>query len=195
MHFLAVYLLGVLAMLVGSFVTFRLVVRRAYLSHGRITAVPLILELILCGLYYHFPYLYLPARWPNLPALPDGWTLRIPGLGLIGLGIIVMSAGMVSLGFRRLFGLASPAVHQRGLYGVCRNPQIVGGFLCTLGFAALWPSWYATGWVLLYGPVFHMMVLTEEEHLLQTHGDAYRRHCEIVPRYVDLWRSRIEAPL
>lgn len=30
-----------------------------------------------------------------------------------------------------------------------RNPQIVGFFLAVVGFAIMWPSWYALGWVIL----------------------------------------------
>ncbi len=188
MKILAVNLLGYLAMLLGAFIIFRVFVRRAYLTHGRITAFPLLLEFLICGLYCNFSYLYLSIEWPNLPSLPEGLLLRIPGVGLVSLGIIVTLVGMGNLGFLRLFGLGSPAIHQRGVYGVCRNPQIVGFFIYTLGVAVLWPSWYAFGWVLLFVPVFHMMVMTEEEYLLQLHGEVYRGYCESVPRYIRLPR-------
>jgi protein-S-isoprenylcysteine O-methyltransferase Ste14 len=80
------------------------------------------------------------------------------------------------------------------VYGISRNPQIVGFFVYALGFALLWPSWYALGWVVFFGPFFHWMVITEEEHLLKLHGDAYRRYCEQVPRYMRLRPRQRVAP-
>jgi protein-S-isoprenylcysteine O-methyltransferase Ste14 len=49
----------------------------------------------------------------------------------------------------------------------------------------LWPSWYAVEWAILYFVLIHMMILTEEEHLLNTHGEQYREYCQEVPR--NLW--------
>ena len=178
--------LAYLAVLFGAYLTFRILVRNAYLNRGRITAIPLLVEFLICALYCNFPYLYLPYKWPELPALPERLLLRIPGVSLVILGIVLTLIGMGSLGFHRLFGLASPAINQSGLYGFCRNPQIVGFFIYTLGFALMWPSWYALAWVLLFLPVFHMMIVTEEEYLLNMHGEAFRRYCERVPRYFRL---------
>ena len=174
-------------MMLGAYLTFRVFVRGAYLTHGRVTAFPLFLEFLICGLYCNFPYLYLPFEWPLLPILSQPALLLIPGLGLIGLGVVLLVAGMASLGLPRLLGLASPGVYQQGVYRISRNPQIVGFFLYAVGFAVLWPSWYALGWLLLFIPTFHMMILTEEEFLLKVHGEAYRAYCESVPRYIRFW--------
>lgn len=70
------------------------------------------------------------------------------------------------------------------------NPQIVAGSLLVLGSVVLWPSWQAVGWLMLYGLVGHLMVSTEEEHLLAVHGEAYARYCQRVPRYVGRWWTR-----
>lgn len=180
-----------LLLLVGAYVTFRNLVRNAYLNRGRITFFPLLLETLVCALYCNFPYLYLPFEWPALPVLPERLILRIPGISLLTVGILIMLVGMGSLGFYRLFGLGSPEINQSGLYGLCRNPQILGFFIYTLGFAIMWPSWYALAWVTLFLPVFHMMVMTEEEYLLYIHGDTFRRYCERVPRYFPLPGRRL----
>ena len=82
------------------------------------------------------------------------------------------------------YWLEVDAMIQTGLYRLSRNPQIVGGSLLVIGSAVQWPSWYALGWVILYGAITHMMVLTEEEHLSAVHGEAYARYCERVPRYL-----------
>ena len=59
----------------------------------------------------------------------------------------------------------------------------VGG-LGIIGLALLWPSWYALGWVVLFGLITHTMVLAEEEHLRRMHKEEYDRYCENVPRYI-----------
>jgi protein-S-isoprenylcysteine O-methyltransferase Ste14 len=84
-----------------------------------------------------------------------------------------MFIGIASLGLQRFLGLGSRRLRQSGIYRVGRNPQIVGFFLAVVGFAVMWPSWYALGWVILFGAVFHMMVLTEEEYLLHMHAEEY----------------------
>lgn len=184
MSVLAVYLSAAFALLVGAYVTFRVIVRRDYLHRGRLTPFSMLLELLICGLYFNFPYTYAWSDWPALPALPDNTVLRVTGLIPVTVGLAVGVAGMVSLGLRRLFGMEASALKESGLYGISRNPQIVAFALVVIGCAVLWPSWYALGWVALYGLVFHMMVLTEEEYLRKLHGEAYARYCERVPRYV-----------
>ena len=66
----------------------------------------------------------------------------------------------------------------------------MGGALLVAGSAALWPSWYALGWLFLYAAIAHMMVLTEEEHMRNVHGEEYERYCERVPRYLGLPRGK-----
>jgi protein-S-isoprenylcysteine O-methyltransferase Ste14 len=39
----------------------------------------------------------------------------------------------------------------------------------------------------------HTMVLTEEEHLLDLHGEVYARYRARVPRYIGVWRRRLAA--
>ena len=75
---------------------------------------------------------------------------------------------------------------QSGPYRVTRNPQLVGGSLLVIGVVVLWPSCCALGWVVLYGVVAHMMVLTEEEHLRDVFGEEYERYCGRVPRYLGI---------
>jgi protein-S-isoprenylcysteine O-methyltransferase Ste14 len=99
------------------------------------------------------------------------------------LGLAVVIAGMTSIGLRNTFGQPE-GLKQTGVYGLTRNPQIVGYGLFAIGTAMLWPSWYALGWVVLYGAIAHMMVLTEEEHLRNVYGEEYVRYCERVPRYL-----------
>ena len=96
---------------------------------------------------------------------------------------------MWRFGLRRAFGLQVKGLVQSGPYRLTRNPQLVGGLLLVIGVVILWPSCYALGWVVLYGIVAHMMVLSEEEHLLRQYGEEYNRYCSQVPRYLG-WPRR-----
>ena len=79
---------------------------------------------------------------------------------------------------------------QSGPYRITRNPQIVGGSLLVIGTTLLWPSWYALGWIALYGVVAHLMVITEEENLHRVFGEEYAQYCERVPRYLGQVRKQ-----
>jgi len=57
-----------------------------------------------------------------------------------------------------------------------------------VGVGWLWPSAYALGWAALWAVLGHWMVVTEEEHLERTLGQAYREYCARVPRYCGLGR-------
>lgn len=181
---IVVYFVGALFLLVLAFVVFRVFVLRDYRRRKRLTWFTILLELLIFVLHANFSYLYLPAEWPDMPPLPDNTLLRYAGLFIIAVGLTVMFAGMVGLGLRRLFGQEVKEVKQTGLYGITRNPQLLAYGLAVIGYAILWPSWYALGWVVLYGAIAHMMVLTEEEHLRDVGGEAYARYCERVPRYL-----------
>ena len=57
----------------------------------------------------------------------------------------------------------------------------------------LWPSWHMMMSLLLYVVLVHLMVLTEEEHLLARYGNEYLRYCEQVPRYIGVPRRNHKA--
>jgi protein-S-isoprenylcysteine O-methyltransferase Ste14 len=187
---LFVYLISALLLLVGAFGAFRVFVRRDYQRKGRLTPGSAFLELLIWGLYMSFPYIYNPADWPGFWSLGtrDRSGLWAIGFVCITVGLILAFITMFWFGLRRAFGLEVSALVETGLYRVTRNPQIVGGSLLVIGSAVQWPSWYALGWVILYGAIAHLMVLTEEEHLLDQHGENYTRYCERVPRYLGFRR-------
>lgn len=191
MRVLAVYLISALLLLVVAFVIFRVLVRRDYQRHRRLTSFTSSLELLIWLLFVFFPCIYNPVNWllPWLADPPVSPVLRVVGLASITLGVAVAVMAMVALGGRTTFGQKAEALEQRGLYRVSRNPQLVGGGLMVVGCAVLWPSGYALGWVLLYGVIGHMMVLTEEEHLREVYGEEYVRYCARVPRYLGIPRG------
>jgi protein-S-isoprenylcysteine O-methyltransferase Ste14 len=162
-----VYLIAALLVLLVAFATFRIFVRRDYQRKGRLTPFTSFLELLIWGLFVCFPYIYNPSDWwlawfADTPVSP---VFRIIGLAFTTVGMAMEVIAIGALGVRKTMGQKAEVLAQVGLYRVSRNPQIVGGGLAVVGIAVLWPSWYALGWVVLYGVIAHMMVLTEEEHL------------------------------
>ena len=182
----AVYFVAAICLLTLAYLIFRVFVRRDYWQHGGLTWCSISLELLIFALHANFSYLYLPAEWPALPWLPQDPVHRAIGLALIAGGFIGVTVGMSGLGFRRVFGRDAVEIKRSGLYGLTRNPQILAYGIIVTGFAVLWPSWYALGWIMLYATIAHLMVLTEEEHLRRVHGAAYKRYCAEVPRYLAL---------
>jgi protein-S-isoprenylcysteine O-methyltransferase Ste14 len=111
------------------------------------------------------------------------------GWVMIALGVLTMLISLAWLGLRRSHGLEVDTLIQSGPYSLTRNPQIVGFSLGMIGFVMVWPSWHMTISLLLYVVLFHLMVLTEEEHLLSRYGNEYLRYCEETPRYIGVPRS------
>jgi protein-S-isoprenylcysteine O-methyltransferase Ste14 len=186
-----IYLSAALLLVVMAFVVFRVLVRRDYRRKGRLTPITSLLELLIWGLYFCFPYVCAPpgAGWFWWGDVPRGTLLGVVGMTLIVAGLALTFGTMLWFGLGRAFGLQVDALVQSGPYRLTRNPQLVGGALLVIGPALLWPSWCTLGWVLLYAIIAHMMVLSEEEHLRDVYGEDYARYCERIPRYLGVPRK------
>lgn len=179
------YLGALTALLISTYLVFRVLVRRDYQRQGRLTLLSSVLELIVWLAYMAFPYLYNPPCWPYVWVCesPMHPFMRFVGYILIIHGAVVGFGSMAWLGLGRSFGRNVSDLHHSGPYKYTRNPQLLGGLLMVLGVAVLWPSWYALGWVGLWGLMSQLMVLSEEEHLKAVYGDEYSQYCTRVPRY------------
>ncbi len=184
------YLMGAVVLLLAAFLVFRVVVRRSYLRRGRLTLGSSLLESLIWGPFFAFPYFYNPPSWPAFWVLDRDLNplVQYAGSVLIVVGVVAVVVVMGWLGFRRSFGQEVTVLRTTGPYGVTRNPQIVVGIPIVLGIALRWPSWYAVGWLVLCAAMVHMMVLTEEEHLRNVFGGEYADYCQRVPRYIGLTR-------
>jgi protein-S-isoprenylcysteine O-methyltransferase Ste14 len=182
---LAVYFGSAFLVLVATVVILRVIVRRDYLQRGRLRPVSSASEWLLGIIWASFSYFYLPADWPMIYA---GLILRVAGWVIVTLGVLTILLSLAWLGLRRTHGLEADTLIQSGPYRLTRNPQIVGFSLGMIGFVMLWPSWHMMMSLLLYVVLIHLMVLTEEEHLLARHGNEYLQYCEQVPRYIGLPR-------
>jgi protein-S-isoprenylcysteine O-methyltransferase Ste14 len=176
-----IYLGAAAALLVAAWLAFAVLGRRDFQRRRRPSAFTLVFQAAIFFCWGGFPMIYGIVDWP---AVGHGPLLAGIGWFILILGLALMAVAMARLGLRRSFGLPGEEVELNGLYHLCRNPQIVGCGLYGLGFAILWPSWYAAGWLLLYAAIAHLMVRTEEENLSQRYSDAYVEYCRQVPRYI-----------
>jgi protein-S-isoprenylcysteine O-methyltransferase Ste14 len=171
-------------LLAFGIIVMRHLVPRDYRRLGKLSPPIAFLQSLLFFLYGGFPTLYLENDWPAVSVPP---FIHVLGLFLLFGGLATLFYGMIHLGISRSVGRGMPNLEQSGIYNLSRNPQAIACGLYVIGFAMLWPSWYAAGWALLFGILIHMMVLAEEEHLKRTHGLAYEDYCQKVPRY--LWHK------
>ena len=181
-----VFLVCSALLMAAAYLVFRVVLRRDYARNQRLSWYSTLLECLIFLLHANLSYLFVPAVWPGLPILGTNPALNTTAFVIIAIGLAVVITGMTRLGFPITLGSTASTLRQSGLYSATRNPQIVGYGLVVVGYALLWPSWPALVWVLLYAVIAQLMVITEEEFLLNLYGDAYRRYCRRVPRYLGL---------
>ena len=182
---LAVYLLSAFLLLAGALAIFRRIVPRAYEREHRLTSLSFFLEIVLWGVFFAFPCIYNPFdwAWSSLHRSEGAPVLLGVGWACVGLGLVVLVISMAWLGWPRSSGQGSKTLETSGPYRVTRNPQLIGGVLLIIGYVVLWPSWYAVGWMVVFGAMAHMMVLAEERYLRAIHGEAYEEYCRRVARY------------
>jgi protein-S-isoprenylcysteine O-methyltransferase Ste14 len=180
------YIISAVALLLAGYVVFRIIVRRVYQKYGRLTWTASLLQLLILAGVMAFPTLFNPPEWSKFWILegPGGILVRGTGLLLILLGFVAAFGAMFWFGIGRAFGVQVEGVIRHGPYRLSRNPQVLGGYLLVIGAAVQWFSWYAVGWILLYGLITHWMILTEEKHLEKVFGEAYLQFCKEVPRYL-----------
>jgi protein-S-isoprenylcysteine O-methyltransferase Ste14 len=174
---------SVLLVLVASVVILRVIVRRDYAHKGRLTPPSSASQWLLFSSWAGFSSVYLPGDWP---ALHGGPIVQSLGWLCVALGAVTLVLAVAWLGLLRTNGLTADVLVQAGPYELSRNPQLVGFGLVLVGFAALWASFHMLVSVALFSVLAHLMVLTEEEHLRQVHGESYERYIPRVPRYVGL---------
>lgn len=152
-----------------------------YKRHGALSPVNIALGSLVWIGWGGLPYFYLPTTWPEVEV---GATWSIIGHVLLFGGLVLLLAGMITLGFGRSFGRTDEELREGGVYRFSRNPQIAGCALYALGFGLLWPSWYVVLWLAVFAVLAHIMVVTEEKHLYRTFGPHYRNYSDRVRRYL-----------
>lgn len=183
---LVIYLTFAILLLIFAWFVFQRIVRVDYRQRGRLGPVASLLQLIVFAGYFSFPYTFNPAEWAwfwrvnrSIPAV-----IHWAGFGIICLGFIVAFVTMAWFGIGKAFGLKVESITKLGPYKRSRNPQVLGGYLLVFGTVLQRPSFYALGWLVMYGIISHWMVMSEEEHLQRVFGEDYQRYCSEVPRYL-----------
>ena len=173
-------------LLLFAHIVFRRIAKRDYIEQGKLSLFASTLQLLVfCG-YFFFPYLYNHPEWAYFWKLSSEEACygQLIGFIIICLGFLVAFGTMAWFGIGKAFGLDVSGLTNWGPYKFSRNPQILGGYLLVMGTALQWPSVYSIGWVLMYAVIGHWMILTEEEHLSRIYGEAYKKYCLEVPRYL-----------
>ena len=102
------------------------------------------------------------------------------------IGGLFTLVGMINLGIKKTFGAKEQGLKQTGFYKYSRNPQIVFYVLFIIGYVLIYPGWSVLLWIGTLLFMCHVMVITEEEHLLKTFKDEYKDYCKLTPRYIGL---------
>ena len=185
------YLLLYILTILFAYYVFRVVVRKNYQKKGELSNYATVLEFLIFAVHANLSYTFLPAPYPEMPAYPDNQLQVRLGISFLIIGIFLTLWAMSGLGFKKACGQDTQTLNRFGFYQYVRNPQIVFYGIAILGMPIIWPSFYALGWILLYAIIAHMMIITEEEHLLRIYKEDYKNYCEDVPRYIPrLWRKK-----
>jgi len=118
----------------------------------------------------------LDQRWADWLGLATG----LCGLLLCGVAQLTMgSSWRVGIDERQRTELVTG-----GIYAYLRNPTYLGLFLLCCGFWLIWPSCAVATWGLIFVFFLEIQVRCEEQHLLELHGETYRRYLALTWRYL-----------
>jgi protein-S-isoprenylcysteine O-methyltransferase Ste14 len=117
---------------------------------------------------------------------------------VLWIGVLIMFLGgllrFVASGYIDKEGRLSIA----GPYAYSRNPLYVGSFLLTIGSSITVGSvWLSLFYVVLFLLIYHFIILSEEDRLLDKFGPIFKTYCQKVPRYFPLlpWPVDLKAEL
>lgn len=180
------YIILALLLLLFAYIVFRLIVRRDYLTRGRLSAISSGMQFIVFLGFFSFGYLFNPPEWIYfwMVSTSSSRGLYLAGLIIICTGFLVSFGTMLWFGIGRAFGIRLDGLKKSGPYKLSRNPQILGGYLLVIGTSLQWPSLNSIGWILMYGIITYWMVITEEEHLLRIFGEEFEEYCSEVQRFL-----------
>jgi len=108
-------------------------------------------------------------------------------VALLGTGVIFFTLAIMGLGtFSLRVGLAQEETSLRttGVYGVSRNPMLLGLYLMALGSAVYVQN--PINWILVIIAltIHHKIILAEEISMQNRFGDQWTKYCNSVHRYL-----------
>lgn len=132
--------------------------------------------------------IFWPQRLALFGAIP---LLAHPSLALAGLLLIVAASLWIGVAQRQMgdswrIGIdARPtALVRSGLFTRRRNPIFLGMWATLLGTALAIPTATTLAILILGGALLQIQVRLEEQHLLETHGEAYRQYVASTRRWL-----------
>jgi protein-S-isoprenylcysteine O-methyltransferase Ste14 len=152
-----------------------------YHNKGKLSIFGTFLEFLIFALHGCMSYVFLDSNFSKVNTSTPWFILAIL---FIVIGFIGLIIAMSKLSWGISTGQHVTNLQKIGLYRYSRNPQIVTYFFVIFGYALLWPSVSGIVWVILYCLIGHIMVRTEEKHLLQIFGKEYQEYCTETPRYI-----------
>jgi len=106
------------------------------------------------------------------------------GVALAGLVLVAMAQRQMGASFRIGIDDAETALVQNGLFGVVRNPIFSALLVLLAGMFLAVPCLWTLGLWIVSAVTVSKQVRLEEDHLLDQHGEAYRRYASQVGRFV-----------
>ena len=170
-------------LVIATLVVFRIIVRREYLNKSKLSPTATSFQLLIFFLHALSSYVLIDTKENQI--IGDN-LFEIIGIVFMIIGGLFVLVGMINLGIKKLFGMKAEGLQKTGFYKYSRNPQIVFYILFLTGYVLIYPSWPALLWLGTLLFMCHIMVITEEEHLLRTFVDEYKEYCERIPRYIGL---------
>ncbi|MFC2103194.1 methyltransferase family protein [Bacteroidota bacterium] len=181
------YLIVTVFLITATLVVFRFIVKRRYKKEGKLNSIVTFAQLLIFFLHALSSYIFIETKGHHL--IKDN-LIDIIGITLMIIGGGFILLGMINLGIRKSFGMKAQGLKQTGFYKFSRNPQIIFYILFLTGYALIYPSWAGLTWVGILFVMCHIMVITEEEHLLRTFENEYKEYCYKTPRYLRIKISK-----
>jgi len=107
----------------------------------------------------------------------------------IGLPICALALAMLLLATVSFASTSLDEPTTRGVYRISRHPIYFGGFLLYLGMGIATASWVIFLCAVLWIVLWHIVLPSEEDFLIEKYGDSYRQYMSKTPRWIGFPKS------
>ena len=144
----------------------------------------------------HVLLVILSSLYSVWPIPINDMVALISGSVMLGVGVVVMLAGMIEFhSLRRISGLDASKLVTTGIYQWSRNPQYFGWFLGLLGISLVGRSGLAFLFTIAAIILFHFYITRiEEPYLERIFGEKYLLYKEKTPSYIGILKRKEDKP-